>query len=123
CWSVAALTDLKLGPFHLLASEGRVHSDKNHTWHMDMLAKVCREDPELLLAPSYRLVDLTDPASQAEGVGWWTELTRRGGEGVGVGGPPARLPPGGRGGPPPPRREVPGAGVPADHLRPGLHRR
>src|ERR1700737_651920 len=43
CWSVASLTDLKLAPFHLLASEGRVHTDKNHPWHMDTLAAVCRE--------------------------------------------------------------------------------
>ena len=76
------LTDLKLAPFHLLATEGRVHTDKNHAWHMDTLAKVCREDPELLLATSYKVVDVTDPASQAEGVAWWTELTGRGGEGM-----------------------------------------
>jgi protein phosphatase len=82
CWPVASLTDLKLAPFHLLASEGRVHTDKNHTWHMDMLATVCREDPELLLATSYQLVDVTDPDSQAEGSRWWTELTGRGGEGM-----------------------------------------
>jgi protein phosphatase len=82
CWSVASLTDLKLAPFHLLASEGRVHTDKNHVWHMDTLAKVCREDPELLLATSYKVVDVTDPASVAEGASWWTELTGRGGEGM-----------------------------------------
>jgi protein phosphatase len=82
CWPVASLADLKLAPFHLLASEGRVHTDKNHTWHMDTLATVCRADLELLLATSYKLVDVTDPANEAEGVGWWTELTARGGEGM-----------------------------------------
>jgi len=82
CWPVASLTDLKLAPFHLLASEGHVHTDKNHTWHMETLATVCREDPELLLATSYKIVDVTDPASQAEGVSWWAELTGRGGEGM-----------------------------------------
>jgi protein phosphatase len=82
CWLVGSLTDLKLAPFHLLASEGRVHTDKNHTWHMDALAKVCREDPELLLATSFKLVDVTEPANQLEGIGWWTELTGRGGEGM-----------------------------------------
>jgi len=82
CWPVASLTDLKLAPFHLLASEGRVHTDKNHTWHMDTLAAVCREDPELLRATPYKLVDVTNPASEAEGVAWWSELTGRGGEGM-----------------------------------------
>src|SRR5262249_17278823 len=52
CWPVASLTDLKLAPFHLLATEGRIHTDKSHVWHMDTLAKVCREDSELLLATS-----------------------------------------------------------------------
>jgi protein phosphatase len=82
CWTTASLADLKLAPFHLLASEGRVHTDKSHTWHMDTLARVCREDAELLLATAYRLVDVTDPASQAEGARWWVELTGRGGEGM-----------------------------------------
>jgi len=35
-----------------------------------------------LLATAYKLVDVTDPASQAEGVAWWTELTGRGSEGM-----------------------------------------
>ena len=34
CWPVASLADLKLAPFHLLASEGRVHTEKDHLWHM-----------------------------------------------------------------------------------------
>ena len=82
CWPVTSLTDLKLAPFHLLATEGHVHTDKNHVWHMETLAKVCRADPELLLATPYKVVDVTDPASEAEGIGWWTELTGRGGEGM-----------------------------------------
>jgi protein phosphatase len=82
CWPVESLTDFKLSPFHFLASEGHIHADKNHTWHMDLLAKVCRQDPELLLATSWKLVDVTDPASQAAGVDWWKEFTGRGGEGM-----------------------------------------
>ena len=65
CWPVASVDDLRLAPFHLLASEGRVHTDKSHTWHMDTLATVCRADPELLVATSYKLVDVTEPAIQA----------------------------------------------------------
>jgi protein phosphatase len=82
CWPVASLTHLKLAPFHLLASEGHVHTDRSHTWHMDTLAKLCREDPDLLRATSWKVVDVTDPAKATEGVGWWTELTGRGGEGM-----------------------------------------
>src|SRR5207302_582033 len=41
CWPVRSLDDLKLAPFHLLATESAVHTDKNHDWHMQVLAKVC----------------------------------------------------------------------------------
>ncbi len=82
CWSVTSLTDLKLAPFHLLATEGHVHTDRNHLWHMETLARICPCDPELLLATAHQVVDVTDPASQAEGIEWWTSLTGRGGEGM-----------------------------------------
>jgi protein phosphatase len=82
CWPVASLTDLKLAPFHLLASEGHVHTGKNHAWHMETLAAVCGADPELLRATTTKIVDVTDPTSETDGIEWWTELTGRGGEGM-----------------------------------------
>ncbi|NLE59428.1 MAG: polynucleotide kinase-phosphatase [Planctomycetes bacterium] len=82
CWPVRSLDDLKLAPFHLLATEGKVHVDRDHVWHMDTLAKVCEQDRGLLLATPYQAVDLTDPASEEQGIRWWTELTARGGEGM-----------------------------------------
>ncbi|MEW4569717.1 polynucleotide kinase-phosphatase [Tautonia sp. JC769] len=82
CWPVESLSGLKLAPFHLLATEGRVHTDRDHLWHMETLAEACRADPDLLLATSYRVVDVTDPASEASGVAWWSELTAGGGEGM-----------------------------------------
>lgn len=82
CWSVSSLADFKLAPFHLLATEGQVHVDKGHVWHMEEIAKFCRCDPELLLATPYKVVDVTDPASESQGVAWWTKLTDCGGEGM-----------------------------------------
>jgi protein phosphatase len=82
CWPVHALTDLKLAPFHLLASEGAVHTGRDHRWHMDTLAEVCRADPKLLRATPYRVVDLTDGESQRAGTDWWESLTGQGGEGM-----------------------------------------
>jgi protein phosphatase len=82
CWPVASVTDLKLAPFHLLATEGHVHTGRNHLWHVEMLAGICRYDPHLLLATSYQVVDVTNPASLAEGIAWWSRLTERGGEGM-----------------------------------------
>jgi polynucleotide kinase-phosphatase len=82
CWPVASVDDLKLAPFHLLATEGKVHVDRDHVWHMETLAKVCRADPALLLATPYRVVDLAVPASRDAAIAWWHELTGRGGEGM-----------------------------------------
>jgi protein phosphatase len=82
CWPVSSLTDLKLAPFHLLATEGGVHVDKDHVWHMEEITKICRCDPELLLATPYKIVDVTDSTSEAEGIDWWMKLTGRGGEGM-----------------------------------------
>jgi len=82
CWPVHSLLDLKLAPFHLLASEGVVHTDKDHVWHMTTLARLCAADSELLLATPYKVVDLSDEADQQQGTAWWEELTACGGEGM-----------------------------------------
>ena len=82
CWTVNSLRDLKLAPFHILASEGTVHSAKDHVWHMETLASICRVDPELLLATPFLTVDLTQPADQERGIAWWEDLTAAGGEGM-----------------------------------------
>lgn len=82
CWNVDSLAGLKLAPFHLLATEGRVHIDQHHVWHMETLARVCREDPELLLATAFQVVDVTDSQSSEAGIRWWIDLTARGGEGM-----------------------------------------
>lgn len=82
CWPVHSISDLKLAPFHLLATEGKVHIDRDHIWHMETLAGICRADEELLLATRYKVVDVTDDAGQAEGTRWWEELTAGGGEGM-----------------------------------------
>lgn len=83
CWPVHTLSDLKLAPFHLLASEGMTHLDKDHVWHMSLLSRLCGADAQgLLLATPTRIVDTTDSESVAEGTAWWADLTGKGGEGM-----------------------------------------
>lgn len=82
CWTVRSLADLKLAPFHLLGSEGAVHTSKDHIWHMETLAGICKGDPELLLAIPFQVIDLTNADDQAKGIMWWEDLTGRGGEGM-----------------------------------------
>jgi protein phosphatase len=76
------LDDLKLAPFHLLATEGGVHTNQNHIWHMETLAKICEKDPDLLLATQFKVIDVTVPDDEQGGIAWWEALTGRGGEGM-----------------------------------------
>jgi len=82
CWPVNSVDDYKLAPFHILATEGCVHVQKNHEWHMQTLAGICSHDSQVLLATPYRLVDVTDPQQVEEATSWWEELTEKGGEGM-----------------------------------------
>ena len=82
CWPVESVRDLRLAPFHLLATEGAVHIDKDHVWHIEKLAELCGPDEDVLMRTGFKVVDVTDPASEQEGTSWWEELTGRGGEGM-----------------------------------------
>jgi polynucleotide kinase-phosphatase len=84
CWPVNGFEDLKLAPFHLLASEGAVHTDKDHGWHMDMLSRLVegQEKPEVLMKTNHRVVDLADPTAVLDATAWWEALTEAGGEGM-----------------------------------------
>ncbi len=79
CWSVNSVADLKVAPFHLLATEGAVHTDKSHDWHMTTLARMAGG---IIVATPYKVIDLMNSDSEAEGIRWWEELTGRGGEGM-----------------------------------------
>jgi hypothetical protein len=76
------MSGLKLAPFHLLASEGRVHTDRDHLWHMLTLAKLAVADPELFVPTPHRPVKLVNAEEVSAAVSWWEELTARGGEGM-----------------------------------------
>ncbi len=82
CWSVNKIEDLKLAPFHILATESRVHTDKTHSWHMEQIAEICQSDSEILLATNYKVIALNNEAEFQGGIEWWEELTRAGGEGM-----------------------------------------
>jgi protein phosphatase len=81
-WPVQSVSDFRLAPFHVLASEGQVHTSKDHGWHLAMLERLCAADSELLLATAHRVIDFTDESSQAAAIAWWQELTDQGGEGI-----------------------------------------
>jgi polynucleotide kinase-phosphatase len=82
CWPVSSLDDLRLAPFHLMASEGAVHIDKDHLWHMAMLARLSSADSTILMATPHREVALADAAAVEEAATWWENMTGQGGEGM-----------------------------------------
>jgi protein phosphatase len=76
------IDDLVIAPFHLLASEGAVHSDKDHLWHIGIAHRLAAADPKLFRATDFKRIDLNDPAQVADAIGWWEAMTERGGEGM-----------------------------------------
>ncbi len=82
CWPVHSLANLKLAPFHILATQGRTHVDRDHVWHMDMLRQLCEADTQLLLATPSLVVDVNDEASVEQGEQWWRRATDQGSEGM-----------------------------------------
>ena len=82
CWPVRGIEDVRVAPFHLLASENAVHTNKSHVWHMEALHRLCEKDPGLLVATPFRVAKLADADECAAVVRWWEELTAAGGEGM-----------------------------------------
>lgn len=82
CWPVNAIDDFKVAPFHILATEGKVHTDRDHVWHMEQLAKICGQDEKLFLKTPYQVVDLEDSVQVEQAIQWWKNLTESGGEGM-----------------------------------------
>ncbi len=82
CWPVESLQDIRLAPFHFLATERKVHVDKSHSWHMDWSRRLGAASDGIVMATANLVVDLTDEQSLAKGIDWWTSLTDKGGEGM-----------------------------------------
>lgn len=82
CWPVRGVADLKLAIFHVLASEGRVHADTDHRWHLEQAGTLAGVATPLLITTPHRFVDLTNPTEIEEATGWWEALTAAGGEGM-----------------------------------------
>lgn len=81
-WPVEGATDLRIAPFHLLASEGSVHFDKDHLWHMAIADRLAAAGSPVLIASERRHLSLNDVDACDEATRWWETLTARGGEGM-----------------------------------------
>jgi protein phosphatase len=81
-WPVSGVDDLKVAPFHLLASEGRVWFDRDHLWHMGLADRLGATGDAVIAPTRWREVDLADEAACADAALWWETLTAAGGEGM-----------------------------------------
>jgi protein phosphatase len=81
-WPVDSVDDLRLAPFHVLATEGAVHTERDHPWHLETIGRIRAASDRLLYATEHRVVDVTDPESQAAAIQWWEGMTAGGGEGM-----------------------------------------
>ena len=82
CWPVESLRDIRVAPFHVMATEGAVHTDKDHVWHMSTIGSFVQEADGLLMRTPYQVVEFADQANEAAATAWWEHLTETGGEGA-----------------------------------------
>lgn len=82
CVENAGLHDLRLAPFHVLATEGKAHTDRPHVWHLEIIRRIVEAAPAHLTMTAHRYVDLTDADHRAAAAAWWEDICAAGGEGM-----------------------------------------
>ncbi|SHG69173.1 polynucleotide kinase-phosphatase [Marivita hallyeonensis] len=81
CWDADNIDDYRVAPFHILASEGSVHVDQPHTWHMATIESLAKSDP-ILQPTGWKRIDLNDMKQRETVAEWWLAHTAQGGEGL-----------------------------------------
>ncbi|MGH2711076.1 MAG: polynucleotide kinase-phosphatase, partial [Actinomycetota bacterium] len=74
--------DLRLAPFQILAGEGALHLEREHTWHLDVARRLAEAEGSLFVTTASIDVVLGDPDSETMAVTWWENLVETGGEGM-----------------------------------------
>jgi protein phosphatase len=83
CRDVKSIDDMTFAPFHIMAAENQVFTDKKHTWHLEQAEKLHQQDPKLLLPTQYRTVNLNNEKEIKETFQWWHDKTdNHGWEGI-----------------------------------------
>jgi protein phosphatase len=82
CWSVEEPDDLKLAPFVVLAAEGALLAERDHSWHMSIAEQLAAAGEGFIHPTRNFTVDLNDPDGEAAAISWWEQLVGNGGEGM-----------------------------------------
>jgi protein phosphatase len=81
-WPVSGVGDLRVAPFHFLASEGHVWFDRDHVWHMGLADRVAAGAGKIVTPTQWRTVALDDKGAVHDAIAWWESLTDNGCEGM-----------------------------------------
>lgn len=81
-WPVSGVDDLRVAPFHLLASEGKVWFDHDHPWHMQFAERLASSGEKIVSSTRWKRVYLADDQACGEAATWWESLISSGGEGM-----------------------------------------
>ncbi len=76
------LAGVTLAPFAVLAGAGVTYAAKDHGWHLALADRLVAADPTLFTPTRRMIVELGDPAAEADATDWWLALTAAGGEGM-----------------------------------------
>lgn len=83
CWDAPDLSALRIAPFHVLASEGRVHHDVRHDEHLRWIEMLAGSGMSgMLVGTPHLRVDLSDETTVAAAVDLWVRDTSSGAEGI-----------------------------------------
>ncbi|MCZ7861156.1 polynucleotide kinase-phosphatase [Agrobacterium salinitolerans] len=80
-WETPTIDEVRIAPFHVLASEGRVHSNERHSTHMKWIDMLVGRD-SIFTATDFTEVSLHSPAALVAVVDKWMADTSRGAEGI-----------------------------------------
>lgn len=81
CQEVDSINDIKVAPFHILATEKNVYKNKSNLWHMENIADFCEYEQNILLKTKFLEVNTNNEDDIEKACKWWEELTSTGGEG------------------------------------------
>lgn len=81
CKHIGELSDIKVAPFHILATEERVWLDVSHPEHLQIIDSSLAKAPWYLPTRNLEL-DLEEPGAADAGIAFWQKLLADGAEGM-----------------------------------------
>lgn len=82
CWDVASISDIRVAPFHVMASEGAVHNLRPHDWHLAFAQALHNTDPNLFTVTDAIAVNPRNSRDVNIATQWWRSITAAGSEGM-----------------------------------------